>query len=175
MTDAIGIDPGLRYSGLVHVRSNGPGLPSICSRTTLRDSELDPHEMAVLISVWVKTLLVAGEPVEAIGLEDFEHRSYLTRIDGSPRRVSNAAAMGKLVGEIRGRLSPLQVKLRIIPAGVSKAGYPSSQRQLARLLPRELRNSHERSAFLAASAALAMRDEPAPAHHPDVVPIRRSR
>jgi hypothetical protein len=69
-------------------------------------------------------------------------------------------------------LSGLVCPVRVIAAGTSKAGFPSAQRDLRRLLPQGLRNSHERSAFMVANAALALHRAAAPARlDPNVVPL----
>lgn len=171
---ALGIDPGLRYTALVFVESRGPVQPKLLSRVTIHLPGLDPYEMALHTRTWLKALLVNGDRPDVVGLEDFEHRPYLQTLDGSPRRIPHAANMGMLVGDVRASVRHLGLRARIIPAGTSKAGYPSSQTQLRTLLPRELRNGHERSAFLVASAALSLvRTDGVVEPDPDVIPLRR--
>lgn len=137
-----GVDPGLASSGLVLVVSEGPALPALVARLTARAPGLDAMAAAVL--AWL-----AEHPAELVAVEGFEHRGWLGRT------ISTAPMMGRLVERVVAGARALGCAVVEVPAGVSKAGYPKAQRDLGRLLPLDLRNGHERSAYLAASVGAA--------------------
>lgn len=166
----IGIDPGLRDTGLVFVGTDGPGLPVLHNRhtATWRDESIDAQrdvERAdrMLEAVWSWIRLVEraaaddGRVVDAIVMERFDHRPWLRTSNGDPRRVATSPEMGRLIGRLIERCHALgAAQLIEVAPGVSKAGWPNKETQRRNFLPGALRNRHERDAYLAASAGAAI-------------------
>lgn len=157
----VGVDPGLRQSGICLVRDAGPGLPELLARETLklpRDS--DPREMAEKILRWIRAAdqqLIGppGEAVALVAIEPFSHRPYLKTADGHMTRPRDAVPMARLVERVSTELEIVD-RLPVVEVSPedSKAGW--SKERARRHLPRDLKNGHERDSFLQAAAGLAL-------------------
>lgn len=141
----LGIDPGLRHTAAALV--DGTRLQGAITR---HDAARDGRAMAA----WVLGLVEAGlrdhHPggigLELVAVERFAHQGW------RGRRIDTGPQMGALVERIILLLEG-RVDLMLVNPEVSKAGYPGTEAERARLLPSELRNKHERDAFLAATTA----------------------
>lgn len=158
---AVGIDPGLRTTGIVALERSGPGLPKMLGHVTVRvperiatdDARADA--MATLVEEWVRFFPVAdeGQARGRVVIEAFGHRPWLMTADGQARRVPTSSAMGRLIGRLMARLSDLEI-IEVSPSD-TKRGWDG------RWLPAALRNRHERDAWLAANYGLGVATEKA--------------
>lgn len=168
---AFGIDPGLRKTAVVFVEAQGPSLPRVIMRATVRPAFAPTDDQVTVMARDVTATMAAwaemfGAP-ELVAIEGFAHRPYLATADGSPRRVNTSPEMGRLVG----MLTVISEQVRgwpvvVVPPDVSKAGYPSAERFRAPMLPRELKTKDERDAFLVAAAGISLRRRVAKEAHP---------
>lgn len=158
---AFGIDPGLRKTAVVLVESQGPSLPRVIMRATVRPTFAASDDPVAIMARDVKSMMVAWTemcgPPALVAIEGFAHRPYLATADGSPRRVNTSPEMGRLVG----MLTVISEQVRgwpvvVVTPDVSKAGYPSAERFRAPMLPRELKTKDERDALLVAAAGITL-------------------
>lgn len=156
MTRILGIDPGLRSTGLAVVSDHGPGMPELVARLTVTDPDGSNANMAAAVLSWIRAAERLSGDIDLFAVEAFAHRAWLRTVDGRARRVPTSAEMGWLVGTIQARLQAANRRVVVIEPGVSKAGYPAAEKFRARLLPRGLRNRHERDAYLVAAAAITV-------------------
>ncbi len=144
----IGVDPGLRRTGIALVEARGPGLPKLSTRAMVRAQNL--YAMAAAVLAWLE-----AHRADVVAVEAFSHRGWLGR------RVDTAPEMGRLLERVTAGATNLGFQVIEVDPAISKRGFPRNQRALGRLLPRSLRNKHERDAFLVASAAATLQRQEA--------------
>lgn len=164
MSQLIGIDPGLRSTGLVLVHADGPQLPRLLlnhTATTRQSDVAAPRDVAradrMLDAIWSWfETTAATQTIDAIAIERFDHRPWLTTRAGNARRVATSPEMGRLLGRLIERFTAAGLDLIEIAPDVSKAGWPSLEEHRRPLLPHRLKNRHERDAYLVAGAGAAL-------------------
>lgn len=142
----VGIDPGLAQTGLALVRGRdelGPRATIRIDGYTGERHRVMAREILVRIGDWQ---ILHGTP-ELVVIEWFAHQGW------RGRRIDTGPEMGALVESLRLQLERhFDVAVTTVDPATSKAGYPAGERDRARILPAQLRNRHERDAYLAAVA-----------------------
>lgn len=134
----LGIDPGLRSAGYVALAGD-----TIVHHATLRPVEAWAKDTLFSREVMRREIarLIGLVSHDVLAIETYEDRPWLGR------RVNRSVDMGWLCG----RLEAAFPDALWVPAAESKTGWPKTDDSKAwkRLVP-ELRNGHERSAYMVA-------------------------